>query len=935
MRSSQTTETQRSDRVVRSRKAARGSVLACTVMLIVLAGLATPSYAAYGVTNFDGSVTADQTGDVSYTQAGGHPYAVSTTIDINTKNDPANGDPWPDEPMKDVLVDAPPGLIGNPTALAQCSLDELTNHDGPLCSPASQVGIASVNLVTFCVFGTCLPSVLDEPVFSMVPPPNVPARFGFIVAGSVVTLDAELRSGSDYGLSVNVKNVNAALPILGTALTFWGVPAAAVHTTQRHCPGGGEDAVGCAAGVPPKAFLTLPTSCSGPQTTMLRTDSWFHPGDFVTASFVSHLTPAEGGAPQGATGCDQVPFDPTLEAKPDSAASPGVSGWTFDLRIPQDDITDPDAIAQSHLKKASVTLPKGVRVSPSAADGLDACSPAQIDLSSASDPTCPDASKVGTITIDTPLLDDQLTGSIFLAKPKDNPSNSLVAIYLVAKGPGLIVKLPGSVALDPSTGQLSATFDNNPQLPFSHLHLEFFGGPRAALSNPPRCGTYTTTADLESWSGKTVPVSDSFTTSHNGHGAPCPPVQFKPEFSAGTMTANGQVPAGGSSSSFVLNLSRTDDDEELSALQAVDLPDGLLAKIGSVPLCAAAAVTAGTCGEESRIGTVTTAAGPGPNPFAVKGRVYLGGPLDGAPFSLSIVVPAIAGPFDLGTVVITSALFVDPTTAKVKIKTDPLPTVLEGIPLQVKWISVLIDRPGFFVNPTSCNPKTIGATAVSTAGTVAQLSSRFKVNDCASLPLSPKLKLTIGSKGHTKKGASTPFTTTLTQRPGEAGLKSVSVTLPSPLNARLPVVNDACTQAEFDAGNCGNDARAGSATAVTPLLSEPLKGSAYFVKNPGGGLPNLVIALRGQVTFNLVGKVKIPQGKLLRTDFDAIPDVPITKFTLKLVSGKNGPLGVAENLCTPKSKRQVAKLAFRGQNGKLVTTNQRLKVKGCKKRSRR
>ncbi len=512
-----------------------------------------------------------------------------------------------------------------------------------------------------------------------------------------------------------------------------------------------------------------------------------------------------------------------------------------------------------------------------------------------------------------------------------------MALYLVAKGPGLIVKLPGSVSPNGSTGQLSATFDNNPQLPFEKLHLEFNTGPRAPLSNPPRCGTYTTHAVLESWSGKTLPSDSSFTTSHDGKGKPCPAAQFSPDFSAGTVN-----PVAGASSPFTMTLSRDDDDDEFAAIRNVDMPNGLLAHIADIEtLCPAAQVKAGTCAESSRIGTVTTAAGPGPNPFELQGRVYLGGALDNAPFSLSIVVPAKAGPFDLGTVVVTSKIFVDRHTADLNIVTEPLPTILEGIPLQVRLVNVAIDRPGFMLNPTSCAEKRIGAEVAATSGRVANVTTRFQVGNCDALDLDPKLTLQVGAKGRTTVGASTPLRAVLRMPKGGSNLKAVKVTLPLVLNARLPVIQEACTQAEFDAGNC-EKARAGSAIVKTPLLKEPLRGGAYFVKDPTkpkGSLPNLIVALRGQVDFDLTGKVAIPGSSRLSTTFSA-PDVPLSKFTLSLVAGKHGPLGVANNLCTRQARRAVAQVAFRGQNGDLVRERNRLVIAGCKnanaaKRTRR
>jgi len=565
-----------------------GTWVVVLTSIMLLTGLNGQAKAAFGIASFDGSVAADASGNVTFTQAAGHPDGVSVSFAINTHTDEVYGDDWPDEPIKDVLVDLPPGLLANPSAPAQCTLDQLVGSTGNAgitdCPPASQIGMTTTRF-PYC-FGVVLCNplfTLSVPLFNLTPPAAAPAQFGFNVFGTVVTLNAELRTG-DYGAVIHVKDTSEGVPVVASTVTVWGVPADPSHDIQRDCPGQAFGTGGCRAGVPRTAFITLPTSCTGPATTKLHIDSWFHPGDFKTAEFVSHQTAAEGGAPQGTTGCDQVPFDPTFTAQPDERVSPGPSGWSFDLRIPQENIDDPDGIVQSHLKKASVTLPEGVRVSPSAADGLEGCSSSQIKLKSNVDPACPDASKVGELSIETPLLEDPLEGSVYLAKPHDNPSDSLLGLYLVAQGHGVTIKLAGSASPDPDTGQLTATFDDNPQLPFSHLHLHFFGGSRASLSNPPRCGTYTTRAVLTSWSGKTVETSDRFTTSHDGHGAPCPGSHFKPEFSAGTSSAAGQTPDGGSFSSFVMNLSRTDDDEEFGAIKAVRLPDGLLARVADVPL---------------------------------------------------------------------------------------------------------------------------------------------------------------------------------------------------------------------------------------------------------------------------------------------------------------------------------------------------------------
>ena len=776
------------------------------------------------------------------------------------------------------------------------------------------------------------------PIFNVVPPHGVPARLGFNVLGTVVTLDGSVRSGGDYGFTGTVHNASEGAAVAGATVTLWGVPADPRHDFERSCPGQVPVYVGgpaCTTEAPRRPLLRNPTSCTAPGVgleTTLSIDSWFHPGIFKTASSISHNPPAfpsppsDWGAPQGPTGCDLVPFSPSLSGTPDLAAAGAPSAFSFDVTLPQSD--DPDAIATGDLKKAVVTLPPGLRTSASIAGGLKACSSAQVGLHSQADAVCPGASKIGTVTVDTPLLDDPLAGSIYLAAPHDNPFKSLLAVYLVARGPGVVLKLAGNVTPDPKTGRITTTFDSNPQLPFSKLHLAFKGGPRAPLSVPPTCGTHTTHAVLTSWSEKTVTSDSSFTVSGDGYGGPCTSSPFAPKLSAGSTSVKA-----GKHTSLKIRLTREDSDQDLSGL-TVNTPKGLTGKIAGVPLCPAAQAKLGTCLASSRIGSVLTGAGAGPAPFYLPGKVYLTGPYKGAPFGLSIVVPAIAGPFDLGTVVVRAQIRVDRHTAQLHVVSDPLPTILQGIPLQIRDVRVTIDRPKFMINPTGCDQKRVSATVTSAEGRVAHPSDRFQVGGCQKLRLGPKLKLAVGAKGHDHHGDSTPFTTTLTQTRGQANLKSVFVSLPLTLNARLDVVNNACTQAQFDAGHC-EAARAGSAVAVTPLLAHTLRGGVYFVKDPAkpaGSLPNLVVALRGQVDFDLTGKVTIPGGTRLATNFDAIPDVPISSFKLSLMSGANGPLGAAENLCTPHAKSATASVVMRGQNGTVISRNQPLTIHGCGKR---
>lgn len=878
------------------------------------------------MTGFDGEVAADEAG-AAYTQAGGHPYAASTTISFKRTRSETQVFPpldifLPDDDVKNIGVDLPPGFIGNPQATpTRCTEDELLK-DIVACPPSSQVGVASI-VGPFSVFAG--PAVVG--VYNMVPADDVPAAFAFNVLGVPVHLTAEVRSGGDYGLTVKVNNVSQGVAVLDTRLTFWGVPADPRHDAQRCaaldssgaipvCEGGPTS-----AGVEPRAFLTNPTRCTPPGVgleTRLSVDSWTGATD--ASSFMSHLPAPNQTTQQGPENCDRVPFDATLTARPVHGRAAEPAGYSFVLRIPQSD--NPNAIGQAHLKRAVVTLPTGVSVSPSAADGLGACAAERIRLGTADEPNCPDASKVGSVEIDTPLLEEPMTGAVYLARPRSNPFNTLLALYLVARGPGVVVKLPGRVDANPATGQLIATFDNNPQLPFETLRIDFKSGPRAALTNPRACGEYTTVAELTAWTEKVSTSRSTFAITRDGNGAPCPPVGFAPAFTAGSTSDD----AGGRTR-FTLSFSRADYEQTFRTVD-VSMPRGLLATIRDVPMCPEALAASGGCSETSRIGAVTTGSGSGGQPLFLPGRVYLGGPYNGAPLSLSIVVPAVAGPFDLGTVVVRAAVFVNRATAELSVVADPLPTILEGIPLLIRSVTVELNKPDFMVNPTSCEAKAIGARLGSMEGATSAPRAPFKVSGCGDLRFRPRMTLRVGARGRVRAGITTPLVVTLTQARGEANNRSVEVTLPKALNSRLRVVTDACTLEQFRTGRCTK--AVGSGVAETPLLKEPLKGKAYFVRNPARRLPDLMVALRGQVDIDLVGKVTIPRDLTLRTTFDTVPDAPISKFTLSFVAGRRGPVGIVRGLCQRRTRRTLAaRVAFKAHSGHVVRGTRRLQVAGC------
>jgi hypothetical protein len=887
----------------------------------------------FGIAAFDADVT-DAAGN-PFTRAGGHPYAASTSIDFNTVQNPEQfrGNLWPVEPAKDITVDLPPGFFGDPSSLAQCTVGQLQNGFGvtvrQLCPSSSQVGVAFVR-----VAGVLLVAG-PVPIFNMVPPPDAPARLAFNVSGTVVTVDVTVRTGGDYGLTAKVRNVSEGLGVAGSTLVLWGVPGSPVHDRDRACPEQRPASDGgplCPTGSPEVAFLRNPTSCPPPGVglpTTASVDSWFDPTNVKQTTILSHnpvgypFPRSLWGGDKGTTGCDLVPFDPTFRATPEATAAGRPTGYSFDISLPQ--TNEPRSISQGDLKKAVVTFPLGVRLSASATAGLSGCAPGQIKLHSNDEPSCPSDSNIGSVTVKVPALRDPLQGSLYLAGPHDNPFDSLIALYIVARGSGVLLKLPGQVSLDPFTGQITTSFDDNPQAPFSNLHLEIMGGDRGALSNPAVCGTYNTHAELTSWSGKTVALDDPFTVTKNGQGQPCPGGKFTPGFNAGTESN-----AAGSSSPFHVRVTRDDDDEDIQGL-SFHLPGGLVGKIADVPvLCGGLDAAAGRCPESSRIASVTTGAGAGPDPFVITdGKAYLTGPYKGAPYGLSIVVPAVAGPFNLGTVVVRSAVRVDKHTAEVTIDSDPLPLILEGVTLGVRDISVVTDRPGFWLNPTNCAEQHITGQVTSASGQRVAVSQRFQAAECRSLPLAPRMALSVGAVGRTSRNASAPLTTTLTLPRGDVNLRSVGVSLPTTINARLPVINRACTRAQFEAGRC-EGARAGTAEAKTPLLRNPLRGGVFFVRN-GRPLPDLFISLHGDVDFDLIGRVSIPGGKHLATTFDAVPDVPVTSFTLKLVAGDHGPVGAATNLCSRRGRNAKARIDYIGQSGKTKHVEQRLKINGCGK----
>ncbi len=895
-------------------------------MLVALA-LASPA-SAFSIVSFDGAAKDPQ--GVSVTQAGAHPdVTMAFLFDVRDTSLPneSNGRITPLGNLKDTNVDLPAGLIGNPTVAPTCTNDELdTAFNAALCPMDSQVGMAKLYSSQFSggpdatgrTFGTA-------PIYNVVPTPGEPAQFAFNVLGVIVRISPSLRADGNYALAATVKNASHTNPIDGASITLWGVPGDAAHDAERFDTK--NFVLGAKSQLGRRPFMTNPVSCTGPVTVSMRANTWQDPSTWATASFVSH-DDARPANPIGVTGCEKLSFKPSFSAQPTTTQPDSPAGVDVKLGFPQNE--SPDGLATAQLRDAVVTLPEGMTISPSAADGLQSCTDAQIGFGTDAPVACPDAAKIGTASAVTPLLEEPLSGAIYVGSQLsgDPGSGDMFRIFLVLENRerGLLIKLPGKIRVDGGSGRVQAVFANNPQLPVSEIALRFKGGPRAALATPPTCGVKTTIAELSSWSGQSARLTDSYTV-------PCTAGLggFAPAFAAGTTTGDA-----GAFAPFGLRIDRTDGQQFLDGL-TLSLPTGLTAVLKGVPVCSDGEANAGACPESSRVGTATVGSGPGSNPFFLTGGVYLTGPYRGAPIGLAVAVRALAGPFDLGIVVVRQAVTIDRNDAHVGIVSDPLPTIVKGVPLRLRSLNVDVDRRGFMVNPTSCAQKRVTGVLHAAGGASAATSAKFAVRDCASLPFAPKMTLKVGARGKLTRGKRTPLDVTLRMTRAQANNRSVQVTLPLAINARLDVVNKrrACTQVQFDADRC--PMVVGTATAVTPLLKDPLRGNAYFVYNDARRLPDLAVRLKGQVDFDLIGKVTIMPDLRLRTTFDAVPDVPITSFRLVLASGpRNGPVGLTRNACLSATRRALkAALGFVGQNGDTVSRSQAIKVAGCGKTSAR
>jgi hypothetical protein len=928
---------------------------------------------SFGVERYE--VSGEDASGMPDTQAGSHPFEATTSVMLKQgiqagcqPKQGLNGEHAclaPPALPKDLRFNLPAGLVGNPTAIPQCTEAQFAAFEqGPVnqCPASTAIGVAAVSLEVFPLeYATVI-----TPIFDLTPSPGEPARFGFIVEGTPVTLDTAVRTGRDYGVVVSSNNISELPNFVGVQATFWGVPGDPRHDSSRgwgcvandfyqvvqsahvSCVGQDEQK--------PPAFLTSPTSCSGPLLSPMEADSWKEPGNPVTVEPSVPLVSLDG--------CDRLPFSAGIEVAPDLQQASTATGLKVDVHVPQDATLDTNGLAGADVKEISVTLPEGVTLNPAGADGLEACSESEIgfegvepdglDLFSSGLPApkgapplpfCPDAAKIGVARITTPLLPHALEGAVYLAAQNENPFGSLVAMYLVAEDPisGILAKLPGEVSLNGASGRITATFKNSPQVPFEDAELHFFGGDRAPLSTPGLCGSYTTQATLTPWSGNApVNASSTFKILTGPNGGPCPnpageqslsALPFAPALTAGT-TSN----QAGGFSPFTMTMSREDGNQNLQAVK-LHMPPGLLGTVSTVTPCGEAQANAGTCGTESLIGETIVSVGLGSNPYTVTGgKVYLTGPYNGAPYGLSIVNPANAGPFHLGDVIVRAKIEVDPLTSNLTVttnKTGPgsIPQMIDGIPLQIKHINVTIGRPGFIFNPTNCEKLELTGSLTSSFEANVNLNVPFQVTNCAVLGFKPKL--TASTSGKTSRKNGTSLAIKITYPAGaqgkEAWFKSAKFDFPKQLPARLTTLQKACPSATFDAdpAACPPASKAGAAIVHTPILPGVLTGVVYFVSYGGAQFPEAVIVLQGDnVTVDLHAETFISKTDVTSATLRSIPGVPFENVEVNLPAGPFSEFAAVGNLCTRGPKMSTA---FTAQNGLTLHQTTKLTVTNCPK----
>jgi len=906
----------------------RRFLLAAVMAALGVAVISPAAHAAFGIQSWEAQTCkVDETATANpclgtqaeklFTQSSAHPNFGITAFKLNSK-EVAPGSFVPEGNVKDIRVELPRGLGVNPEAVPKCTVAELEALPfGAGCPPASKIG---TDFLTAIVAAGPPPVVatIPIPVYNVVPPFGVPSQAGFRATGPPSFLVGEL-DPIDQHISFNTE-VESPLaggpPVIGSRLVFNG-----------------------RAG---DGYLTMPSECDGGQTTILKVDSYQEPGIFQEAKSTTIL---------GADGCAAVPFNPTIAVDPTGPkATDSPEPVTVEVGLPYEK-EKPEGITNSYLKTAKVTMPEGMGINPSSANGLEICTDKQFAMGTNDPVACPEASKIGTVTVETPSLPaGSIGGAVYVGEPlKNGPgvneSGEQFRIFIHASGPerGVNVRLLGQISLNSQTGQITAVVDENPEAPFSSFQLHLNGGPKGTLSTPNTCGPNTTTTEFSPWTGNpAAKPTGTFTLTNFPGGGSCPTSLEARPFSP-SYTAKTDSTKAGSYSPLRVHIGRGDGQQEIKAVN-VTLPKGLTGKLAGIPYCAESAISAAeaasgkgeqakaSCSSESAIGTASIEAGTGASPLKVGGTAYLAGPYNGAPLSMVVVTPAVAGPYDLGTVVVRVALNVNPETAQVNAVSDAIPNVFGGVKLDIRSIDVNVDRSNFMLNPTNCEAGAIagtisgGGSNPSSSGSWSSyaVTAPFQAIECNKLGFKPKLHTRIS--GPTTRAKNPQIRAILEAREGDANVARAALTLPHSLFLDQSHIKTVCTRPQLASMTCPKAAIYGHAKANSPLLSNQLKGPVYLVSS-NHQLPDLVADLRGQVRIQLHGVISSKHGGL-KTVFNPVPDVAVKKFILTMEKGKKSLIVNSTNLCTQKQK---AVLNIKGQNGKKVKNNKYgLNVKGCK-----
>ena len=902
-----------------------------------------------------------------YTQAAGHPAWGVTDFQANTEGSLPNEVPAglaEGKVVKHVRTDVGPGVSTNPEAVPKCTMKEFDAsakeeeavpssgfYPKPECKESgSESTVIGVNKVTVYAGPNGVTSgVSDLPLegiaYNIEQPQRVASVFGVALKLPMELTAASLKKGFEAAEAKGAKPGENGFPSL-PAQAFLEAQQYYSHTLidgNVEWAGNYHDyyEIEVSTALPlissrlilkgnigstgNGGYITLPSNCAGrgPATT----------NTVTLTSTTGQVAPRTYETPIGTEGCKGEagltipPFAPAFALGPETTQSDHPDGVTTELSLPHSPL--PTEIDSSQLRTATVTLPEGLTLNPSAANGLKACTPAQIGIGTRNTVSCAAESKIGEVTLTVPDLpaSEPLTGSVYLGGPESGPiTGPPYTMYVDAESSryGVSVRLKGSVTPNETTGRLTATFSENPEQPFSNIKLKFNGGELAPLANPLTCGTASTETSFSPFTSQPAfaPPVLPFTVDSNGKGGACAsPLPFSP-----AQTTSNLAPGNaGANTSFVFNLERGDGQQYLSQVKTM-LPLGLLGKIPAVPLCEEPLAAAGTCAAASQIGEAKVKAGSGSKPYEFPGFVYLTGPYNGAPYGLSIVVPATAGPFSLGNVVTRAMINVDPSTARVSV-TSVLPTIFKGIPLRVKDVNININRQGYLINPTNCSAFATESTVTGSSGSISPvLSSPFQVNNCSALAFKPSFK--AKTLARTSKAFGASLETTLNIGAGQTNVKSVMVQLPKQLPSRLTTLQKACPEAVFAANpyNCPSGSFVGGVRANTPVLPGKLKGPAILVSHGGEAFPDLDLVMEANgVRVILVGNTKISKG-ITTTTFATLPDVPVSSVTVNLPIGAHSAVTANGNLClTP----LLMPTTLIGQNGFKVTQKTKLAVAGC------